>query len=193
MKHVLLIAPYFGPTMRTCLEAFTKLEDVKLGLISNQPQEAVPDSLLASIEGHYRVDNALNPDELERAVKAFIDEWGRVDRLIGYLEQLQGPMAEVRSRLDIPGMKRDVATRFRDKNAMKDALREAGLPVARQKRITSAQDVRTFVESVGYPIVLKPLAGVGSKNTVRVANEEEMLGALNLLLPSESRTACDAP
>ncbi len=186
MKHVLLIAPYFGPTMRTCLEAFTKLEDVKLGLISNQPQEAVPDSLLASIEGHYRVDNALNPDELERAVKAFIDEWGRVDRLIGYLEQLQGPMAEVRSRLDIPGMKRDVATRFRDKNAMKDALREAGLPVARQKRITSAQDVRTFVESVGYPIVLKPLAGVGSKNTVRVANEEEMLGALNLLLPSES-------
>ena len=27
MKHVLLIAPYFGPTMRTCLEAFTKLED----------------------------------------------------------------------------------------------------------------------------------------------------------------------
>ena len=102
MKHVVLVAPYFGPTMRTCLNAFINLKDIKLGLISNQPQDAVPASLAEGIHGHYKVDNALNPDDLERACKAFQGEWGKVDRLIGYLEHLQGPMAEVRSRLDIP-------------------------------------------------------------------------------------------
>ena len=185
MKHVVLVAPYFGPTMRTCLNAFINLKDIKLGLISNQPQDAVPASLAEGIHGHYKVDNALNPDDLERACKAFQAEWGQVDRLIGYLEHLQGPMAEVRSRLDIPGMKREVAMNFRDKNTMKATLRDAGLPVAKQKRISNAEDVRLFAEGVGYPIVLKPLAGVGSKNTMRVSNEDDLLGALNLLLPSE--------
>ena len=68
---------------------------------------------------------------------------------------------------------------------MKATLRDAGLPVAKQKRISNAEDVRLFAEGVGYPIVLKPLAGVGSKNTMRVSNEDDLLGALNLLLPSE--------
>jgi biotin carboxylase len=40
------------------------------------------------------------------------------------------------------------------------------------------------LERCGYPIVLKPLAGVGSKNTVRVTNDEELYSALNILLPS---------
>jgi hypothetical protein len=185
MKHVILVAPYFGPTMRTCLQAFTSLENIKLGLISNQPQEAIPSSLADKVDGHYKVDNALNPDDLEKACAAFAKEWGHVDRLIGYLEHLQGPLAEVRSRLKIPGMKREVAQNFRDKNTMKATLREAGLPVAKQKRITSAEDIRLFAEGIGYPIVLKPLAGVGSKNTMRIAHEDDLLAALNILLPSE--------
>ena len=76
MKHVVLVAPYFGPTMRTCLNAFAHLEDTKLGLISNQPKEAIPSSLADKVSGHYQVDNALNPDDLEKASKAFATEWG---------------------------------------------------------------------------------------------------------------------
>ena len=186
MKHVVLVAPYFGPTMRTCLYAFANLEDIKLGLISNQPQDAIPSALADKVHGHYKVDNALNPDDLEKACRAFAAEWGQVDRLVGYLEHLQGPMAEVRTRMDIPGMKRETAQNFRDKNTMKATLRSAGLPVAKQKKITGAEDVRLFAEGVGYPIVLKPLAGVGSKNTLRIANEDDLLSALNLLLPSEA-------
>lgn len=188
MKHVVLVAPYFGPTMRTCLNAFANLRGVRLGLISNQPREAIPGSLTHKIHGHYRVGNALNPDHLERACRGFAAEWGRIDRLIGYLEHLQGPMAEVRSRLDLPGMKREAARNFRDKNTMKRTLRDAGLPVARQKRVTSGDDASRFIEAVGYPVVLKPLAGVGSKNTLRVANEDDLFAALNLLLPSEDNS-----
>ena len=60
-------------------------------------------------------------------------------------------------------MQHQQALNFRDKNQMKDVLRQAGLPVAAQAKIHSAQDAQRFIERVGYPIILKPLAGVGSK------------------------------
>jgi biotin carboxylase len=67
---------------------------------------------------------------------------------------------------------------------MKQVLAEAGLPVARQAQITSAEDVLGFIKRVGFPIVLKPLSGVGTKDTIRVSTEEEVYAALNRLLPS---------
>lgn len=185
MKNVVIVAPYMGPTMRQCIAAYCRLDDVRLGIVSHQPETAIPPEFQSAISGHYQVKNSLNADELEVAVKAFVDEWGQVDRLIGYLEHQQLQLAEVRSRCNIPGMKREVATNFRDKNTMKSVLRAAKLPVARQAKVTSLEAAEAFIQTVGYPIVLKPLAGVGSKNTVRVQNADDLASAMNLLFPSE--------
>jgi biotin carboxylase len=74
---------------------------------------------------------------------------------------------------------------------MKKTLAAAGLPVARQALVTSGEDARRFAESVGYPIVLKPLAGLGAKNTQRVADEMALASALNTLLPTAA-SPCQA-
>ena len=42
-----------------------------------------------------------------------------------------------------------------------------------------------FIERVGY--ILKPLAGVGSKNTMRVRNERDLFRAFDTLLPAPER------
>jgi biotin carboxylase len=186
MKYVVFVAPYLGSTMLQALQAFAKLEGIRLGLVSHQPEEAIPRQLRPAVQGHYKVSNVLDAEELTGAIHMFQKEWGRVDRVVGYLENLQTQLAEARTVLRIEGMKRETALNFRDKNKMKQVLRQAGLPVARQARVHSASETRAFIEEVGFPIVLKPLAGVGSKNTVRVREETELLGALNLLLPSES-------
>ena len=186
MKYVVLVAPYLGDTMLKCLQSFCALSDVRLGVISHQGFAQFPKALQARISGHYQVTNALDPADLIKAVQAFQKEWGRVDRLIGYLEHLQLPLAETRSALNIPGMKANVARNFRDKNRMKEVLSAAKLPVARQAKIHSLQEVQQFLLEVQYPIILKPLAGVGSKNTVRVNNEKDLYSALNLLIPSPS-------
>ena len=185
MKHVVIVAPYMGPTMRQCIASFCRLDGVCLGIVSHQPEDAIPAAFQSDFQGHYQVKNSLNADELEVAVRAFIEEWGKVDRLIGYLEHQQLQLAEVRSRCGIPGMKREAATHFRDKNAMKAVLRDADLPVARQAKITSLEAAEVFIQDIGYPIVLKPIAGVGSKNTVRVQNHDDLIAAMNLLFPSE--------
>lgn len=187
MIHVVFVAPYFGATIVNCLIALSELEGVHLGVITQEPEERIPPRLRERLRGHFRVPNTLDGEHLALAARAFQREWGRVDRLLGYLEQLQLPLAEARDALGIPGMGIEAATAFRDKNRMKDLLGKAGLPVARQARVRDADDVRRFVEQVGYPVVLKPLAGLGTKDTMRVSSDEELYAALNVLLPTRER------
>ena len=183
-KHVVFVAPFVGKTMMKALDAFLSLENVRLGIISQQPFQQLPKILADRLHDHYQVQNCLDPHQLSIATQAFIKEWGFVDKLLGYLEHLQLPLAQVRSVLNIKGMKEQQANGFRDKNTMKEVLKTAGLPVARQARITCYHDLEQFIASCGYPIVLKPISGVGSKNTMRIQHESELMSALNILLPS---------
>jgi D-alanine-D-alanine ligase-like ATP-grasp enzyme len=182
--NVVFVAPYFGANILKCLNALVSLEDVKLGLVTQQPIEHLPAPFREKVSGHFQVPNSLDPDHLVLAARSFQKEWGQVDRLLGYLEQMQTPLAEARQRLGIPGMQVSSAKAFRDKNLMKKVLGEAGLPVARQARVESAADARVFVERVGFPVILKPLAGVGTKDTFRVTDEGQLFSALNQLMPS---------
>lgn len=183
MKNVVLVAPYFGGNMVHAIRCFAAL-DVRLGLITQEPEERTPPDLKAKIAGHYRVGNTGDATQLGEGVAAFRREWGEIDRLEGYLEQLQVPIAEARQAAGIDGLHAEAAKNFRDKNRMKQVLRDAGIAVARQARVTSADDALRFVSSVGYPIVLKPLDGAGARNTVRVTDEDELYAALERLLPS---------
>ena len=182
LLSVLFVAPYFAGNTLYCVRLLSEMPGIRLGIITHEPASRLPSPEI----GHYRVADCLNPQQLIRAGKAFQAEWGRVDRLVGFLEQMQLPNAVAREALGIPGMKIGAARRFRDKNEMKAALHAAGLPVARQKRLTSAEDAFSFLHEVGYPIVVKPLAGLGSKATMRVVDEDSLYAALAQLLPTEA-------
>jgi biotin carboxylase len=187
MHHVVYVAPYFAGNTLVCLERMLAMPDVRLGVITHEPIERFPAKMRAKLGGHYRVSDCLNPSDLITACRAFSEEWGRIDRLIGFLEQMQESLAAARDAVGIPGMGAQAAANFRDKNRMKAVLRAAGLPVARQRLIRSAADALSFIEEVGYPVVLKPPAGMGSKNTVRVSSPDELYAALNDHLPSPER------
>jgi D-alanine-D-alanine ligase-like ATP-grasp enzyme len=186
MKNVVVVAPYFGGNMLHCIRCFAKL-DVRLGIITHEAEDRVPEDLRERLAGHYRIGNSGDGAQLTTAIKAFQREWGRVDRLEGYLEQLQVPIATAREAAGIDGMHAEAAKNFRDKNRMKQVLREAGVSVARQALVTGPDDAREFVEAVGFPVVLKPLDGAGARNTVRVVDDDDLFAALERLLPSEER------
>ena len=186
MLHVLFVAPYFAGNTLHCMRLLSRLSDVRLGVITHEPAERVPELAGGGVQGHYQVRDCLDAQQLIAAGRHFQRQWGRVDRLIGFMEQMQIPLAEARDALDTPGMRAAVARGFRDKNRMKRILREAGLPVARQRRIHGAEDALSFVREVGYPVVLKPLAGLGSKATMRATSDEELYTALSQLLPTPS-------
>ncbi len=175
MRHVVFIAPRFLENTMRFVRGFAALPGLRLSLISEDPEEALPLAVRERIAGHYRVDHALGAHDIARATRAFQKAIGPVDRLTGGLEQLQVPMAEVRDALGIEGMGVDVALRFRDKDRMKQALREAGVPVAKSRLCRDEADLRSFVREVGLPVVVKPPAGLGSKGTHRIESEADLL------------------
>src|SRR5678815_2826233 len=120
MRNVIFVAPFaLDATMRFVNPA-TKLPGVRLGIIGQEPAEKLPQELRQSLSAHYRVDDAMNADQLLLGVKHIAQGWGgKVDRLIAILEQLQVPVAEARAKLGLPGLSVEAAHNFRDKARMK--------------------------------------------------------------------------
>lgn len=186
--HVVLVAPYFMPNTLRYVAGLVELPGVRVSLISRDSPErlvAIAPQLAARIRGFGRVHGDLGAASLTEAARQLAAKHGRIDRILGILEQLQLPIGQVRSALSIPGMSGEVAWNFRDKARMKEVLREAGLPVARHQRLTRPEQAHSFAKSVGFPMVLKPVAGVGAKSTYRVNSQAELETTLARLRPSE--------
>jgi biotin carboxylase len=67
------------------------------------------------------------------------------------------------------------------------ALRAAEVPCARYARVSKAADAHRFVDEVGYPIIIKPVDGLGTRSTWRLDSDEDLAQALRALSPSEGR------
>ncbi len=190
MRHVVLVAPRFAPNTLRYIAAFTDLPGAWLSLISEDPESRLPPSLREKIAGHYAVHSALDGGEIARAGRAISKGVGPIDRLVGVLEQLQLPLAEAREKLGVEGMGVRAATAFRDKDVMKDVLRRAGVPVARSTLATSTRELEAFVREVGFPLVIKPQAGLGSRATFRIASDGQFRALLAMgFSPSAQKPA----
>lgn len=174
MTHVVFIAPLFLETTNRYVEGFANIDNVTLSVISQDPESSIPRALKSRVTGHYRVTDTLDPQQLTVATRALGKGIGKVDRLVGVLEQLQLPMAEVRDTLGIEGINGEVARNFRDKDRMKDVLRAADVPVAKSGLATSTDALRKFIDQVGYPIIVKPQAGLGTRATYRITSKEDL-------------------
>lgn len=190
MRHVVFVAPRFLRNTLRYLEAYVALPGARVSVISEDPEASLVPALRERIAGHYAVGNCLDGGELTRACQAITKGVGPIDRLNGVLEQLQLGMAQARDAVGIEGMSHEVARSFRDKDRMKDVLRRHDLPVAKSVLATSADELRAFAARVGFPIVVKPPAGLGTKGTFRIASEEQLQAMLALgLSPSLAQPA----
>ena len=184
MRNVVFVAPYFLDTTLRFVAAVASLDGVRLGLISREPEERLPDELRRRLAGHWRLDDPTNVVELSAGTRALARHLGSVERLLGVLEQIQEPLGAVRDALAIPGTSAEVARRFRDKALMKTELARAGLPCAVHRLARSAGEARDFAARVGYPLVVKPPAGAGAKSTHRLDDESDLGEALEIFGPS---------
>ena len=182
---VIFVCPVFSPAATQMIEAVLDVANVRLGVIAQQPLAALAPNVAARLAAHWQVDDVTNAASLEHAVEALASAHGAIARCFGAYEQLQQPLAFVRERLGIPGLTSAAAHNFRDKARMKDALRAAGVPVARHKLVTSREDALEFIAEVGYPIVLKPPAGAGAIATQRIRD----VASLDLMLANFRATA----
>jgi hypothetical protein len=82
--------------------------------------------------------------------------------------------ATVREAAGIPGTSTQTAYLCRDKPAMKETLRRAGIPCAQSTKAKTPKDARNFAATVGYPLIVKPPAGAGAAGTWRVRDDKDL-------------------
>ena len=177
------VAPYLLEATARFVGSAAQLPGVRLALITSEPAERLSPQLREQLAGHWRVDDALDPRQIAEATTGLGRQLGRVERIVGALEQLQVPLAHVREVLGIEGMDVPTALNVRDKARMKTVLRNAGVPCARHQLIRHSSEAFAFADAVGFPLVAKPPAGAGAQATYRLDDANALQGWLRALPP----------
>jgi len=184
MKKIVFVAPYFMPATLRFVNAVAQVPGIQLGLISSDPPERLPGELRQLVGDHQRVANWMDAGQLAVAAKHLHTRMGGIDRMFGALEELQVPIARVREFLGIPGMGTEAATNFREKSRMKNIFTQNNLPCARHCLATGADQARAFARATGFPLVVKPPAGAGARDTFQVENGAMLEDYLAAAAPS---------
>ncbi len=174
-RNVIFAAPFPSDVTLRFVRAAARHPDVKLLGIVHTPPTGADANLYAD---YVRVTDPLSARDLIDATEVLKRRHGEPHRILGILEAMQTQLAQARAHHGVPGTTPRVAELFRDKSAMKAALAKAGLPVAKNMLLHDESDARAFAQAAGFPLVLKPPAGMGAKATFRVSSLEELYGAL---------------
>src|SRR5215207_3239781 len=178
------VAPFLLEATARFVDSAATLPGVRLGVITSTPANQLPAGLAQHLAGHWRVEDALDPRQIAEAVSGLSAQMGRVERLVGALEQLQVPLAEARQMAGIDGMDVETARNVRDKARMKSVLQAAGVPCARHQLVHSAAEAIAFAEAAGFPLVAKPPAGAGAQATYRLDEPTALAEWLRAIPPS---------
>ena len=163
--NVIFLEPAFPSSQRDFVRALAAVGANVYG-IGERPEEWLDDELKSWLRGYQQIGSVVDEGALEWAVreaqKAF---W--VDRLEVAIEAHVMAAAHVRERCGIPGTSARTAYLCRDKVAMKEVLRRAGVPTAASAGVTSPAEARDFAAAVGFPVILKPRDAAGAAGTFR--------------------------
>lgn len=176
--NVLMISPGFPKEMQYFTRGLAAVGANVVGL-GDQPEGQLPAAARKALAAYVQVDS-------------FKDEAAIVDRVaslagrVGFqrVECLWEPYvilaARIRERLGLPGLTVQETIPFRDKEVMKRVLDAAGVRTPHHYSATTVAQVVEGAETIGYPVIVKPIAGAGSESTYRVRSRSE----LDAILPA---------
>ncbi len=177
--HVAFIEPRFPANQKQFIKGLAEV-GATISAIGEGSKESLDGDLKRWLTHYEQVGNVTNEPAVLQAVRT-IQGYKQIDRLEATVEAHIMPAAHVREQAGIPGTSTRTAYLCRDKPAMKEVLRAGGVPCAASTGAASADEVRAFVDRVGYPIILKPRDGAGAAGAVRVDSAAELDAALTSL------------
>lgn len=174
--HVLFLSPGFPAEMPLFTRGLAQVGAKVFG-VGDQPPQALPSEARQGLTDYLQVQNLADEDAVLEAVRGWLR--GRsIDRVESLWETQMLLAARLRAAFGLPGMTVEQTIPFRDKEAMKQVVERAGVRVPRHGRARSMQEAWAAVERIGYPAIVKPIAGAGSKDTHRCNDKSEFDRAL---------------
>ena len=170
--YVLMISPGYPQEIPYFTRALAWAGARVLG-VSDQPESDLPPEARHNLAAYLRVPSLQDEDAVVEAVRHWASPV-RVDKVECLWEPGMFLAARLREALGVEGMTVEETLPFRDKDVMKQVLSAAGVRTPRHARATDAEGCRDAARAIGFPLILKPIAGAGSADTYRVENEAQL-------------------
>ncbi len=169
---VLFLSPAYPAEMPSFVRGLSRVGARVIGL-GDQAKESLPELARQHLTHHLQVRSMWE----EGAVLHEVQQLARqvhLDRIECLWEPGMLLAAKLREALGLPGMTVAETVPYRDKEVMKERLDAAGLRTPRHARAYTADQVRDAAQRIGYPIVVKPIAGAGSADTHRCDSRADL-------------------
>ena len=177
--RVVFLSPAYPPEMIEYTRGLVEVGAEVYG-VGDTPREALPQKVRPFLHDYLRVPRIMDEDDVMDRVTTWL-RGKTIDRVLSNWEPLVILAARLRERWGMPGMSVDAVRGFRDKQLMKERVKAAGLRVPRSRRVKTESETRAAVEEIGFPLILKPIAGAGSADTYKVTSKAELESVLKLM------------
>lgn len=174
--NVIMLAPGYPGEMPYFCRGLA-LQGARVYGVSDVPEPDLPALTREHMTGYLRVPDFQDEDTVVRLVTAGVGS-NRIDRVVCLWEPGVVLAARLREALGVPGMRVNQAASFRNKDLMKQRVIEAGIRTAKHASARSIAQVRDAAREIGFPVIVKPIAGAGSMDTIRAASSDELEQAL---------------
>ncbi|HSM12979.1 MAG TPA: ATP-grasp domain-containing protein [Thermoanaerobaculia bacterium] len=176
---VLMVSPGYPAEMPLFTRALARVGARVIGL-GDQPREGLPEVARRHLAHHLQVHSLWDEPGVVREVQRFASRI-RIDRVECLWEPGILLAARLREALGLPGMTVEESLPFRDKEVMKQRLDAAGIRTPRHARALTVEQAREAARAIGFPLIVKPIAGAGSADTHRCESERDLDQALRMV------------
>lgn len=179
MTTVLMISPGYPAEMALFTRGLAAVGARVIG-IGDQATGDLPPASRDALTHYERVGSLADTGQVLSAVHQLIRTVS-VDQVECLWEPYMLLAAAVREQFGLPGMTVEQTRPFRDKELMKQQLDAAGIRTPHHASTRTVGGAWEAAERIGYPLIVKPIAGAGSADTYRVDDAGELDAALQMI------------
>jgi len=176
--NVVMVSPGYPAEMAYFTRGLAAVGATVIG-VGDQPRDALPEAARASL-AHYEHVNLADEGAVLSALRG-LSRHVSIDQVECLWEPYMILAARIREAFGLPGMTVEQTVPFRDKEQMKRVLDAAGIRTPWHVSTSTVAGVWEAAEGIGFPLIVKPIAGAGSADTYRVDSAAELADVLPLL------------
>ena len=170
--NVLMLSPGYPAEMPQFTRGLAEVGAAVIG-VGDQPAAALPERTRQLLAAYVQVGSLWNEPQTLAEVRAALGG-RRIDRVESLWEPLMVLAARLREALGVPGLSVAETIPYRDKEAMKLKLDAAGIRTPRHVAAHTVAECWEAAQRIGFPVIVKPIAGAGSADTYRCDTPDEL-------------------
>ena len=176
--NVLFLSPSFPEEMQYFAQGFAHVGARVYG-VGDTPKAALDPEVKPVLTDYLQIANWQDEEAVVKSVHAWV-RGKSIDRVVCLWEPVMILAGRLREAMGIRGLSVEQSIPFRDKARMKEVLTRAGLRTPHNYRCQDTNVVWKAAEAIGYPLIIKPIAGAGSADTYRCNDKSELEKAIQL-------------